>query len=83
MVSFDISFFILCSKKNETCIACTKPVCSQLYNDDVSLSETWEKRWIQSTNKGEAAGKFVLSHGKFYGDAEKDKGKNKGILLTI
>ena len=40
----------------------------------MSLSDTWEKRWVQSTNKGEAAGKFVLSHGKFYGDAEKDLG---------
>merc|ERR1711928_288846 len=36
--------------------------------------DAWEKRWIQSTNKGEAAGKFVLTHGKFYGDAEKDLG---------
>ena len=37
--------------------------------------DAWEKRWIQSTNKGEQAGKFVLTHGKFYGDAEKDLGK--------
>merc|ERR1712071_400965 len=36
--------------------------------------DAWEKRWIQSTNKGETAGKFVLTHGKFYGDAEKDLG---------
>merc|ERR1712012_1379114 len=30
--------------------------------------------WVQSTHKGAEAGKFVLSAGKFYGDAEKDKG---------
>jgi len=34
----------------------------------------WEKRWVQSTHKGAEAGKFVLTAGKFYGDAEKDKG---------
>jgi len=36
--------------------------------------EAWQSRWIQSTNKGGDAGKFVLSAGKFYGDAEADKG---------
>jgi len=36
--------------------------------------EAWESRWIQSTNKGGDAGKFVLTAGKFYGDAEADKG---------
>merc|ERR1712172_351327 len=30
--------------------------------------------WVQSTHKGAEAGKFVLTAGKFYGDAEKDKG---------
>ena len=52
----------------------------ELVSDDVSFFifwniSGWEKRWIQSTNKGESAGKFVLTHGKFYGDAEKDLGK--------
>jgi calreticulin len=36
--------------------------------------EAWESRWIQSTKKGDEAGKFALTAGKFYGDAEKDKG---------
>ena len=36
--------------------------------------DKWEDRWIQSTHKGAEAGKFVLTAGKFYGDAEKDKG---------
>jgi len=39
-----------------------------------SDADGWQKRWIQSTHKGEQAGKFVLSAGKFYGDAEKDLG---------
>merc|ERR1719190_129475 len=30
--------------------------------------------WVQSTHKGAEAGKFVVTAGKFYGDAEKDKG---------
>merc|ERR1712110_1127001 len=30
--------------------------------------------WEQSTHKGAEAGKFVVTAGKFYGDAEKDKG---------
>jgi len=47
---------------------------------EIYLEETfqdgdkWEERWIQSTHKGGDAGKFVLTAGKFYGDAEKDKG---------
>ena len=31
-------------------------------------------RWVESTHKGAEAGKFVLSAGKFFGDADKDKG---------
>lgn len=34
----------------------------------------WENRWIVSTAKGSEAGKFVESAGKFYNDAEADKG---------
>merc|ERR1712015_370617 len=36
--------------------------------------DAWESRWVQSTHKGAEAGKFALTAGKFYGDAEKDKG---------
>ncbi|XP_041474977.1 calreticulin-like [Lytechinus variegatus] len=36
--------------------------------------EAWESRWVESTNKGNDAGKFKWTAGKFYGDAEKDKG---------
>ena len=37
-------------------------------------SDGWEDRWVASQHKSDL-GKFVLSAGKFYGDAEKDKGK--------
>ena len=36
--------------------------------------DAWEKRWIESPFKGDAAGKMKLSAGKFYADAEKSKG---------
>merc|ERR1712183_813343 len=39
-----------------------------------TFSDDYEERWVQSTHKGDEAGKFVLTAGKFYGDAEKDKG---------
>ncbi|CAH1772489.1 unnamed protein product [Owenia fusiformis] len=42
---------------------------SEKFEDD-----SFESRWIPSESKGADAGKFVLSAGKFYGDAEKDKG---------
>jgi len=36
----------------------------------------WEKRWVHSKSKEAEGtqGKFQLSHGKYYNDAEKDKG---------
>ncbi|XP_052776647.1 calreticulin-like [Mya arenaria] len=37
------------------------------------FGEGWEDRWVQSEHKSDL-GKFVLSAGKFYGDAELDKG---------
>ena len=38
------------------------------------ISEGWEDRWIESTHKGSDQGKFKWTAGKFYGDADKDKG---------
>jgi len=38
-----------------------------------TFDKSWESRWIQSKSKGDF-GKLKLSHGKFYGDAEKDLG---------
>ena len=34
----------------------------------------WEERWVQSTHKSDY-GAFKWTAGKFYGDEEKDKGK--------
>lgn len=41
----------------------------------IADGDAWEDRWVHSTAKGSDAGKFVLTAGKFYGDAEKDKGR--------
>merc|ERR550519_1234161 len=37
-------------------------------------SPDWDKNWVQSEHKGKEFGPFKLTAGKFYGDAEKDKG---------
>eukprot|EP00117_Sycon_ciliatum_P016508 scpid74073/ scgid15904/ Calreticulin; CRP55; Calregulin; Endoplasmic reticulum resident protein 60; HACBP; grp60 len=44
------------------------------FKDQFDDGASWEDRWIHSTAKGAEAGKFKLTAGKFYGDAEKDKG---------
>ncbi|XP_065833979.1 calreticulin-like isoform X2 [Oscarella lobularis] len=36
--------------------------------------EGWKDRWVSSKKKGSEAGEFKWTAGKFYGDAEKDKG---------
>jgi len=38
------------------------------------FDKNWENRWVKSTNKGSDAGKWTLSHGKFFNDAEEDLG---------
>merc|ERR1719320_579966 len=45
---------------------------SEVYFEE-KFGAGWEDRWVQSTHKGADAGKFVLSAGKFYGDAELDQ----------
>lgn len=35
----------------------------------------WEDNWIYSKAEGKEFGKFELTAGKFYNDAENDKGK--------
>ena len=39
----------------------------------VHYSDGWEDRWVQSKHKADL-GEFALTAGKFYGDADKDKG---------
>ena len=49
-------------------------VVSEVFFEETFSDDKWEDRWVQSTAKADDAGKFVLTAGKFYGDAEKDKG---------
>jgi len=46
----------------------------EIHFKDEFLDDTWEQRWIYSTNKGSDAGKFKLTSGKFYADSVKDQG---------
>ena len=44
------------------------------FSEKFEDGEAYVNRWVESTFKGSEQGKFKLSHGKFYGDAEKDVG---------
>uniref|UniRef100_A0A8C0Y0C7 Calreticulin n=1 Tax=Cyprinus carpio carpio TaxID=630221 RepID=A0A8C0Y0C7_CYPCA len=46
---------------------------SVYFREQFEDGDTWRSRWVESKHKSDY-GKFVLSAGKFYGDAEKDKG---------
>jgi len=37
-------------------------------------ADGWRERWVESTYKGSEQGAWGWTAGKFYGDAEKDKG---------
>jgi len=50
-------------------IAFSEVFVQEEFND----GDAWTKRWIQSKHKTDY-GDFKLTHGKFYGDAEADKG---------
>ncbi|KAJ1172293.1 hypothetical protein NDU88_004140 [Pleurodeles waltl] len=43
------------------------------FKEEFSDGDAWTSRWVESKHKSDY-GKFKLSAGKFYGDAEKDKG---------
>jgi calreticulin len=47
--------------------------CAEVYFKE-TFNAGWEDRWVQSTHNGDKAGAFVASAGKFYNDAEADKG---------
>merc|ERR1711944_367878 len=55
-------------------LACLAGFASAVIHFDEKFEEGWESRWVESTHKGSQQGKFVWSAGKFYGDADKDKG---------
>ncbi|KAK7501480.1 hypothetical protein BaRGS_00007284 [Batillaria attramentaria] len=44
------------------------------FKEEFDDGDGWKKRWVESTHKGAEQGKLEISAGKFYGDAEKDKG---------
>uniref|UniRef100_A0A2P2HW72 Calreticulin n=1 Tax=Hirondellea gigas TaxID=1518452 RepID=A0A2P2HW72_9CRUS len=45
-----------------------------LFQERFTDGDSWESRWVQSEHSGKEFGKFVLTAGKFYGDAEDSKG---------
>ncbi|MGH0164262.1 UNVERIFIED_CONTAM: hypothetical protein FKN15_053177 [Acipenser sinensis] len=52
-------------------VACADP---KVYlREQFDDGDEWKNRWVESKHKSDY-GKFVLTAGKFYGDAEKDKG---------
>jgi len=46
----------------------------KIYFQENFDSPDWEANWVQSAHEGKEFGKFVHTAGKFYGDAETDKG---------
>lgn len=66
-----------------TCIDVSSVVDYQVVSDcsaaepTLVCADAWKSRWVESKHKSDY-GKFVLTAGKFYGDAEKDKGEWKG-----
>merc|ERR1712168_1603777 len=47
---------------------------SKIFFQEQFDAADWDKNWVQSEHKGKEFGAFKLTPGKFYGDAEKDKG---------
>ena len=46
---------------------------AKVFFEEQFKDDSWSDRWVQSEHKDDL-GKFELSAGGFYGDAEKDKG---------
>lgn len=43
----------------------------------------WEDNWVYSKAEGKEFGKFELTAGKFYNDAENDKGMHRSFYSII
>ncbi|XP_041358228.1 calreticulin-like [Gigantopelta aegis] len=56
------------------CALFSAVLCDPTIYFEEKFEEDFEGRWVSSTKKGSDQGKFVWTAGKFYGDAEKDKG---------
>jgi len=46
-------------------------------------ADGWRERWVESTYKGSEQGAWGWTAGKFYGDAEKDKGNVTYLITSI
>uniref|UniRef100_A0A8B9SS24 Calreticulin n=1 Tax=Anas platyrhynchos TaxID=8839 RepID=A0A8B9SS24_ANAPL len=46
---------------------------AEFFREEFLDGDAWTQRWVESKHKPDY-GRFVLTAGKFYGDAEKDKG---------
>jgi calreticulin len=47
---------------------------SEIFFEERFPDESWEENWVYSKHPGKEFGKFKWTAGKFYNDAEKDKG---------
>ncbi|PNF17706.1 Calreticulin [Cryptotermes secundus] len=47
---------------------------AEVYFEEKFLDDSWENNWVYSEHPGKEFGKFVRSNGKFFNDAENDKG---------
>ena len=53
-------------------VVCAEP--TVYFQEKFADGSAWQSRWVESTFKGAEQGKFKLTAGKFYGDAEADLG---------
>ncbi|CAD7091820.1 unnamed protein product [Hermetia illucens] len=56
------------------CLAALAAVQCEVYYEENFKDDSWEKEWIYSKHPGKEFGKFVRTAGKFYNDADADKG---------
>ncbi|KAJ8891332.1 hypothetical protein PR048_010848 [Dryococelus australis] len=56
------------------CVIFAVSVRADVFFEEKFPDSTWEKNWVYSEHPGKEFGKFVLTAGKFYNDAENDKG---------
>jgi len=54
-------------------LVCSFASSKEYFKEEFS-DDNWDDRWVQSEHPGKEWGKFVVTHGKFYGDPEISKG---------
>lgn len=55
-------------------LAVSSAMAKVFFEEQFSDGDKWTSRWVESKHKGDEAGEWKLSHGKFYGDEKKDVG---------